>query len=154
MSKDWKEIDQARVRGQKIERKKSAFEQRAEKKSSREAKAQLEKLFKSSPLSQEKQGRVDAIRALQGSAQFNQEIKKFIEENGLPKDWATLSLFLDHTDSQYVSWMLTELMGPVTRLEWREQELLLQKLKVLEMASFDRDLVNKIRELKKVLGAS
>lgn len=154
MSKDWKEIDQARIRGQKTERKKSSLELRAEKKASSEAKAQLEKLFKESPLSKEKLARVNSIRALQGRPSFNIEIESYIREFGLPRDWLTLSLFLDHSSPQYLIQMLTELSGFVDRLGLSEQEMLLQKLKVLELSTFDRDLVAKIRELKKLLVVS
>ncbi|MGA0162915.1 MAG: hypothetical protein ACO3LE_01515 [Bdellovibrionota bacterium] len=154
MSKDWKEIDQARIRGQKTERKKSALELRAEKKASSEAKAQLEKLFQESPLSKEKQARVNSIRALQGKSSFNLEIEKYIQEFGLPRDWPTLSLFLDHSGPQYLVQILTELSGFLDRFGLSEQEMLLQKLKVLELSTFDRDLVNKIRELKKLLVVS
>lgn len=150
-SKNWRDIDLARDRGNKKEKKKSALEERAEKLASKEAKRELEKLFKGSALNKEKASELERIRSLRGTADYYPAMDAYLEKFGLPREWEAQILFLDHKNSKTVIEILDEILGSIPNIDLERQQILGQKLKVMELSTFDRDLVHKIRELKSAL---
>lgn len=140
-----------RDRGIRTERKKSSLEQRAEKLASKSAKQELEKLFSQGKMSKEKSARLEAIRQKRGSLEFYSLIQKYCEDFGLPREWDAQILVLDHRDKNLVMAQIEELRktAPLENLE--RQKLIIQKLKVMEVSSFDPELISKIRDLKAAL---
>ena len=96
--KSWSEIDQARIRGQKIERTVSKKEQFAQKRASSAAKKELEKLFSGSKIDKEKQTRLDELKELRGKPAYYEGLTKYFNDYGVPLEWDIQMLFLDHRD--------------------------------------------------------
>ncbi len=149
--KSWRELDQMRDRGVRSERKKSHLEARAEKLASKAAKQELEQLFSGSKISKEKSKKIEAIRAARGTAQYYELISAYCNEYGLPHEWDAQILVLDHKDKKLVLELLDQLKVSAPKQNMDSQRLLIQKLKVMEVSSFDPDLIQKIRELKEAL---
>ncbi|PIR21723.1 MAG: hypothetical protein COV44_11675 [Deltaproteobacteria bacterium CG11_big_fil_rev_8_21_14_0_20_45_16] len=151
--KDWREIDQMRVRGNRpaSNKSKSGLEKRADALASKEARNDLEKLFAGGKLTMAKADRLKAIREARSTPAYYEKMSEYIREFGIPLDWETQRLFLDHRDNKVVVQLLEQLQKTAGTMPLDQQSLLVQKLKVMEVASFDPDLVKRIRELKSFL---
>lgn len=150
-SKNWRDIDLSRDRGQKKDKKKSSLEERAEKLASKEARKELDKLFKSSPLNKEKAAELDRIRSLRGGPDFYKAMDAYIEKYDTPREWEAQSLFLDHKDPKMVIRVLDQLLKSAPSFDLSRQQVLGQKLRVMEVSSFDPELIQKVRQLKEAL---
>jgi len=151
--KSWREIDQMRVRGDRSvsNKPKSGLEKRADALASKEARSDLEKLFAGGKLTMAKADGLKGIREARATPKYYEKMNEYIKEFGLPLDWETQQLFLDHKDSAVVVQLLDQLQKTAGKLPLDQQSLLVQKLKVMEVSSFDPDLVKRIRELKSFL---
>jgi hypothetical protein len=150
-TKSWKERDLMRDRGQKFEHKSSKREEFAQKRASTAAKKDLEKLFSGSKVNKEKSKRLEQIKLLRGKPDYYAELTKFFEEYGAPLELEIQLLFLDHRDSNIVIQVIEEMKTTSAREPIEKQKTLLSKLKVMEISTFDSNLIDKIAELKKTL---
>ena len=148
--KSWKELDQMKDRGVRSERKKSSLELRAEKMASKAAKQELEKVFSSGKISKEKAARLEEIKSKRGSPDFYILIQKYCDDFGLPTEWDAQLIVLDHRDKKLVMALLEELKKTAPKEDLDRQKLIIQKLKVMEVSSFDPELISKIAEVKAV----
>lgn len=146
--KSWKELDLMRDRGVKTERKKGAMELRAEALASKAAKKELEQLFSNSKVSKEKKARLEEIRSLRGKPEFYEKISKYCEEFGIPVEWDAQILALDHRDQNLVFKVLEQLEVTAPKENMEMQKLILQKLKVMEVSTFDPQMIDRLQKVK------
>lgn len=148
--RSWREIDRMRDRGgiAKLPKTLSQKEGREKKTETRVAKQELEKLFSSSSVSKEKEGRVKHIQSLRGKPKYYEALTQYYKDYGVPKKWDEQMLFLDHKDAALVLMVLEELKktAPLQALE--KQKILGTKLRILSMSTFDSKLLNKIKEVQ------
>jgi len=149
--KSWREVDQSKNRSQKSDRRKSGLELRAEQMASKTAKSELEKLFSNSKVSKDKKLKLDLIRSKRGTSDYYNLIGDYCTEFGLPHDWEAQLLVLDHKDNNLVLELLAQLISTGPKLDIEQQKLLVQKLKVMEVSTFDPKLIDKIKEVKGAL---
>jgi len=151
--RSWREIDQARIRNEKLEKKVSVKDERAKKLESSQARRDLEKLFGSSKLSKGKKDHLDRIKSLRGKPEYYDELKRYREQYDVPREWEAQALFLDHKDPQLVIEVLDRLIATAPRQELRQQSMIASKLKVMALSTFDDQVLDKIKELQKALMA-
>jgi hypothetical protein len=146
--RSWKELDQARDRGVKIQKTISKAEQRENKKATQQAKEQLNSLFANSKLSKEKEARLQEIQSLRGKPGYYEKMTAYITEFGIPREWDAQLFFLDHRDTAIVVQVLEELKRTAPKENLSKQDLLSQKLKVIALSSFDSRILDKVKELQ------
>ncbi|MDB5038273.1 MAG: hypothetical protein JWQ35_1801 [Bacteriovoracaceae bacterium] len=147
--KSWSEIDQARNRGIKFEKKVSKSDTREQKLAKTAAKKELDSLFSGSKISKEKSKRLDEIKSLRGKPAFYEKLSDYFKEFGVPLEFDVQMLFLDHRDKTLVLQVLSELLKQAPRLDLSKQDLLNSKLKVMALSVFDPELSDKILEVQK-----
>jgi len=124
---------------------------RADERAAKAAKGELEKLFSNSKVSKDKKAKLEAIRAKRGTPDYYKLIAGYCEEFGLPHEWDAQVLVLDHKDTSLVIQLLEQLKATGPKLQIEQQKLLIQKLKVMEVSTFDSQLIHKIKEVKAAL---
>ena len=137
----WSEIDKRKDRSQHVSRDKPAF---TRKPSARQewAKKQylkeIEKLFsgKKEETEEQKNARKD-LSYLYGSSKFNGAVVDYVKTYGLPNDWGTLILILDHKDKDIVMKALTTLREMIDESSTAEREGFKSKLNILAMTAED-----------------
>lgn len=145
----WREIDQSRDRaGVKKPKAKSQLEQRAEKLASKEALKELDQLFSNSKPSKEKKRAFEEIKSKRGTPDYYLGMNAYVEKFGYPVDWEVQFLFLDHNKADFLIPYLEDLKTKAGQLPLDRQKLLIQKLKVMLLSTFDPDLAAKIKELQ------
>lgn len=97
-----------------------------------------------------KKAQVDIDR-YHGTEQFDEAVKSYLDQYGLPDDWRTLSLLLDYTDPEKVLEAI-HAMRPLyeTRLPMEKQGFK-SRLDILAMTSSHRDLRDAAEEMLKTL---
>lgn len=147
--RSWREIDQARNRGVKFEKKISKAEVREKKVEATAAKKQLEALFAGSKVSKDKAKHLDEIRAFRGKPEFYERLTAYFKKFGCPLEFDVQMMFLDHRDKPILIEVLSELLRMAPKLDLSAQDLLNSKLKVMALSVFDPDLSKKIDEVQK-----
>mgnify|MGYP001138015935 CR=1 FL=1 len=114
----WSEIDRRRDRSSHVRqdspesrKKPSAHDEWIKKQYRKE----IEKLFKGTKeeTEEQKKARMEIGRAY-GTGKFNTVVRQYVKQHGLPSDWSTLILMLDHKDSPLVRQVLEDLSGAGT----------------------------------------
>jgi hypothetical protein len=149
--RSWSELDRARDRGIKIEKKQSKAETREKKVEAAAAKKQLEALFSGSKVSKEKSKRLEAIKGSRGKPEFYEKLNAYFKEFGVPLEFDVQMIFLDHKDKTILIELLSELVRVGPKLDLSKQDLLNSKLKVMALSVFDPDISQKIVELQKAI---
>ncbi|MBS3907371.1 MAG: hypothetical protein KGZ49_10090 [Syntrophaceae bacterium] len=149
----WREIDRRRDRSPHApkevsgERKKSRQSEWVMKKYRKEA----DKLFmgkKGTKKHKKAQGDIDRFH---GTEQFEEAVKNYLDQCGLPDDWRTLSLLLDYSDPEKV---LEAIQSMRTLYETRspiEKQGFKAKLDILAMTTSHSDLRDAAEEMLKSL---
>lgn len=150
--KSWREIDANRDRGfAKPVKVASKQEQRAQKLASKAARQELETLFSSSKVSQEKKSRLAEIQGAKGTPAYYEKLTAYYRDFGLPLEWDIQLIFLDHKDIELVTAVLKQLQQSAPREALPRQDLLKSKLKVMALSTFDGRLLDEIEALQKAL---
>lgn len=147
--KSWKERDLARDRGIRFEKKPSKAQDRENKAASTLAKKQLNELFSKGKLSKEKENALASIRSDRGKPQFYEKLTTYLEKYGLPHEWEALLLFLDHKDKSVLLQILAEVENGLSKQPLERQDLIATKLNSMELSTFDPDIIDAIRRIKK-----
>lgn len=146
--KSWREIDLARDRGGsalKRDSQSAAKSSRENKTAVAQAKKNLDALFSGGKLTKEKAEKKKRIESLRGKPEFSQEISRYIEEHGFPRELDMIMVCLDHRDSGFLVRFLQELLTLAPRLNLSEQDLLHAKLKNLALSTFDADVIDAVK---------
>jgi hypothetical protein len=137
----WSDIDKRRNRSSHVRqdppesrRKPSAHDEWIKKQYRKE----IEKLFKvtKEETEEQKKARTDIERAY-GTVKFNTVVRQYVKKHGLPNDWSTLILMLDHKDSPVVLQVLEALRARLADGSEAEQEGFKSRLKIIAMTAED-----------------
>ena len=147
----WSEIDKRKDRSRhagndrpEFRRKPSAKEEWAKKQYLKE----IEKLFSSEKEETEEQKKARKnISSLYGSSKFNSAVGDYIKKYGLPNDWGTLVLILDHRDKKIVIKTLKALREIMDESSPAEQEGFKSKVNILAMIAEDDELQELAEEI-------
>jgi len=135
----WREIDRLRDRSphtRRRERSESHLEKALRSKWLKERYLkEVEKFFSGKKGSEEHEKALKAIHRAYGTNRFNRAVKKYIEEYGLPEDWGTLILLLDHKDPGIVCQALEALKNLYPQKGLVEQQGFVSKTRVLAMTA-------------------
>ena len=135
----WREIDRLRDRSPHTKRRKSSESELEKALRSKWLKErylkEVEKLFSGKKASAEHDKALKAIHKAYGTNRFNRTVKKYVEEYGLPEDWGTLILLLDHKDPQIVCQALEALKALYPEKGLVEKQGFLSKARVLAMTA-------------------
>lgn len=96
---------------------------------------EVEKLFSGKKGSEEHDKALSRIHKAYGTNRFNKAVKDYVKEYGLPEDWGTLILLLDHREEEIVCQALKALKGLYPSKGPVEQQGFLSKVRVLSMTA-------------------
>ncbi len=147
--KSWRERDLARDRGIRFEKKTTKAQERENKVATTAAKKQLNELFSTGKLTKEKEAALNSIKADRGKPAFYEKMTAYFQQHGAPREWDALFLFLDHKDKTILLQILKELSISLPKQPLEKQSLVSTKLNSMELSTFDPDLIDAIREIKK-----
>ena len=144
----WREIDQRRDRPDR--RREPAAPKLPKKQAERVrqlALAQAEALFQGKRGRPEYQKALKELEGAHGTKKFAGVAQKFFAEYGLPAEWGTLNLLLDHPEAAVVLEVLTAMRG-----QWQERSRVEQqgfggRLRVLALTSRDQEVRRRAEEL-------
>jgi hypothetical protein len=149
----WREIDRRRDRSPHApkeppkEPKRSRRSEYVMKKYRKEA----DKLFmgkKGTKKHKKAQGDIDRYH---GTDRFDEAVKSYLDQYGLPDDWRTLSLLLDYTDPEKVLETIHAMRPLYETRSPMEKQGFKSRLDILAMTSNHRDLRDAAEEILKIL---
>ena len=82
-----------------------------------------------------------------GTDQFDATVKTYLDQYGLPDDWATLSLLLDYSDPKKVSQVLSAMKNLYEARTPAEQRGFKAKVDIFAMTATDSDLRDLAEEI-------
>ena len=137
----WSEIDKRKDRSQHVSGDKSAFSRKPSAKqewAKKQYLKEIEKLFSGKKEETEEQENARKnLSYLYGSNRFNSLVVDYVKKYGLPNDWGTLILMLDHRDKKIVMKTLTTLREMINESGVAEREGFKSKVKILAMTAED-----------------
>ena len=147
----WSEIDKLKDRSKhasqekrEVKQKQTAREDWAKKQYMKE----IEKLFSGEKEETEEQKKARKnIAQRYGSSKFNSAVDQFVKKYGMPGDWSTLMLMLDHRNVKIVTKTLEELRKKVHEGSEAEQEGFKSKVKIIAMTADNDDLQGLAEEI-------
>ncbi len=98
---------------------------------------ELEKLFSGKKGTKEHQKLYEAIHKTYGSNKFHRTVERYIQEYGLPEDWGTLILLLDHKKPEIVRQALEALKGLYPQKGLVEKQGFISKVKIIALTAED-----------------
>jgi len=144
----WREIDKLKDRSkhtipEKPVYKKSRRDDWLQKKYRKE----IEKLFMGKKATPEYKKAIDELYNRHGTSKFNTLAKKFIQDYGLPDDWETLFLFLDHKESDIVREVILKLKENYRNRSLSEMQGFRAKLEIIAMTTVDKGLKKFVEQI-------
>ncbi len=139
----WREIDRRKDRSFHVSEKKPA---RSKKKSWEEAREKSEKLaalnslFGGKKPDKEENKYLKAISEAKDKESFKKAVARYEKKYGLPRDWDTLLLLLDHPESRVVLHAVKHLSALYPHRTEEERELLRGHLRLLKMTTYDEEI--------------
>ena len=148
----WREIDKQKDKSKHASQEKPVF-----KKSKRsewiqkQYRKEAEKLFMGKKGTPEYRKARNELYNRHGTPKFPAIAKKFIQEYGLPDDWDTLFLFLDHKDVGTVKEVILKLKSNYRERSLTAMQGFRAKLEIIAMTTADKGLREIIQEVIKEL---
>ena len=136
----WREIDRMRDHSRHVEGGRKSYQERtlrsdwAKKQHLREA----EKFFQGRKGSDAYKAADRALHEKYGTPDFQEAANSFLQQFGLPDDWGSLLLILDHHDPKWVKEALTALKTMYPKRSLLDQKGFKGKAKVLVMTTADK----------------
>ena len=144
----WREIDQRRDRPDR--RREPAAPKLPKKQAERVrqlALRQAEALFQGKRGRPQYQKALKELEGAHGTKKFAGVAQKFCAEYGLPAEWGTLNLLLDHPEAAVVLEVLTAMRGQWPERSRVEQQGFGGRLRVLALTSRDQEVRRRAEEL-------
>jgi monoamine oxidase len=140
----WSEIDKLKDRSKhasqekrEVKKKETVREDWAKKQYMKE----IEKLFSGEKEETEEQKKArKALVQRYGSSKFNSAVDQYVKKFGMPQDWSTLMLMLDHRNVAIVTKALEVLRQKIQEGSETEQEGFKSKVKIIAMTAENDDL--------------
>lgn len=138
----WREIDRRRDRSPHAPKEPPRERERPRRSDwlKKKYRKEVEKLFMGKKGTKKHQKALDDLDRLHGTDQFDEAVRNYLEEYGLPEDWSTLSLLLDYSDPEKVSEVLRVMRGLYEERTPMEKQGFKAKLDILAMTTNDSDL--------------
>jgi len=144
----WREIDQRRDRsGGPRPPKKERLPKKQAERVRQQALAQAEALFKGKRASPGYQAALRQLEASHGTKKFAAQVKKFLEEYGLPEEWGTLNRLLDYPEPEVVGEVLKAMAARVESRTRVEQQGFKSRLQILALTSPRAEVRREAEEL-------
>ncbi len=149
----WREIDRRRDRSPHAPKEPPKERERPRKSDwlKKRYRKEVEKLFMGKKGSKKHQKALDDLDRLHGTDQFDEAVRNYLEEYGLPEDWSTLSLLLDYSDPEKVSEILRVMKNLYEERTPVEKQGFKAKLDILAMTANDSDLREVAEEILRSL---
>ncbi len=112
---------------------------------------EVDKLFMGKKGTKKHRKAIEDIDRYHGTNQFEETVKAYLEQYGLPDDWSTLSLLLDYSDAEKVLQALSAMKDLYEARTLMEKQGFKAKVDILAMTSRDRDLRDFAEEMLKTL---
>ena len=148
----WREIDKRKDRSKHYSQEKPAV-----KKSKRaewiqkQYRKEAENLFMGKKATPEYKKDRNELYDRHGTTKFPAIAKKFIQKYGLPEDWDTLSLFLDHKDTGTVKEVIFKLKSNYRERSLTAMQGFRAKLEIIAMTTSNKELRGIVQEVLKEL---
>jgi hypothetical protein len=143
----WREIDQRRDRQQPGAPKKARVPKKEAEKVRQQALAQAEALFKGKRGRPEYRAALKELEALHGTKKFNNFVKNFLLEYGLPEEWGALTRLLDYPEAEVVAQVLEAMAGQLESRSRVEQQGFRGRLQVLALTSPHPEVRSRAEEI-------
>jgi hypothetical protein len=101
---------------------------------------EADKLFAGKRGTKKHQKALQDLERYHGTDQFDQTANDYLDEYGLPDDWRTLGLLLDHSDPQRVSEALKAMKSQYETRPPAEKQGFKAKVDILAMTASNSDL--------------
>ncbi len=149
----WREIDRRRDRSPHAPKEPPRERERQRRSDwlKKKYRKEVEKLFMGKKGTKKHQKALDDLDRLHGTDQFDEAVRNYLEEYGLPEDWPTLSLLLDYSDPEKVSEVLRVMRGLYEERTPMEKQGFKAKLDILAMTTNDSDLREVAEEILRSL---
>lgn len=149
----WREIDRRRDRSPHAPKEPPRERERPRKSDwlKKKYRKEVEKLFMGKKGTKKHQKALDDLDRLHGTDQFDEAVRNYLEEYGLPEDWSTLSLLLDYSDPEKVSEVLRVMRNLYEERTPMEKQGFKAKLDILAMTTNDSDLREMAEEILRSL---
>jgi len=149
----WREIDRRRDRSPHAPKEPPKERERPRKSDwlKKRYRKEVEKLFMGKKGTKKHQKALDDLDRLHGTDQFDEAVRSYLEEYGLPEDWSTLSLLLDYSDPEKVSEILRVMKNLYEERTPVEKQGFKAKLDILAMTANDSDLREVAEEILRSL---
>jgi len=131
----WKEIDQRRDRQQHQAPKKARLPKKEAERVRQQALRQAEALFKGKRGRPEYQTALRKLEAYHGTKKFENYVKLFLQEYGLPEEWGALNRLLDYPEPAVAGEVLQAMAGQVASRSRVEQQGFKGRVQVLALTS-------------------
>ncbi len=140
----WSDIDKRRDRSSHVRQEPSESRKKPSAQDEwikRQYRKEIDKLFKGTQeeTEEQKKARMDIGRAY-GTGKFNTMVRQYVKQHGLPGDWSTLMLMLDHKDSPLVLQVLEALRAMLGESSEAEQDGFKSRVKIIAMTAEDEAL--------------
>jgi hypothetical protein len=152
----WSEIDKRRNRSSHVRQEPSESGKKPSDHDEwikKQYRKEIEKLFKGGKeeTEEQKKARMEIGRAY-GTGKFNTVVRQYVKQHGLPNDWSTLMLMLDHKDSAIVLQTLDALKKKAADSSAAEQEGFKSRVKIIAMTAEDASLQECAEQILEALG--
>lgn len=131
----WREIDQRRDRQRPGAPKKPRVPKKQAEMVRQQALREAEALFKGKRGRPEYRKALLELESLHGSKKFNEYVKFFLQEYGLPEEWGALNRLLDYSDPEVIAQVLEAMAAQVGSRSRVEQQGFKGRVQVLALTS-------------------
>ena len=149
----WREIDRRRDRSPHAPKEKPPERERSRQSDwmKKKYRKEVDKLFMGKKGTKKHQKALSDIDRYHGTDQFEPAVKTYLEQYGLPEDWATLSLILDYSDPERVLQALGAMKNLYPARTPVEKQGFKARVDILAMTAQNSDLRDFAEEMLKVL---
>ena len=149
----WREIDRRRDRSPHAPKEASTPREKSSKSDwlKKKYRKEADKLFAGKKGTKKHQKAVEDLERFHGTDQFDQAARDYLDEYGLPDDWRTLGLLLDHSDPQRITQALEAMKTQYETRAPAEKQGFKSKVDILAMTATNSDLRDLAEETLKTL---
>jgi hypothetical protein len=101
---------------------------------------EIENLFRGKKATPEHAAALNEIHLRSGTKKFNNAVKKYVKEYGLPDDWSTLFLLLDYKDVKIVREAAEQLSSIIDDEPLNKKEGFKSKMSIMAMTAEDDEV--------------
>ncbi|MDI7260675.1 MAG: hypothetical protein QME90_12225 [Thermodesulfobacteriota bacterium] len=149
----WREIDRRKDRSPHAPKEPSGERERSRRSEwvMKKYRKEADRLFMGKKGTKKHQKAREEIDRTHGTDQFDEAVKNFLNQYGLPDDWRTLSLLLDYSDPDKVLEAVHAMKVLYEARTPMEKQGFKAKLDILAMTTSDSDLRDAAEEMLKTL---